>query len=113
MDAQKEQTGDAFLRQGAEQRQSALYGICLKDKIFIYGGLKLQVQLSKQMLEELIPGPVTREQFTDIFDHFRKAFIKRVMQAEMSHHLGCGVGEAEPERGHQPAQRQQFQDHNF
>ncbi len=29
-------------------------------------------QLTKQMLEELIPGPVTKEQFTDIFENFKK-----------------------------------------
>jgi hypothetical protein len=28
------------------------------------------------MLEELIPGPVTKEQFTDIFENFKKAFIE-------------------------------------
>jgi putative transposase len=33
-------------------------------------------QLTKQMLEELIPGPVTKEQFTDIFENFKKAFIE-------------------------------------
>ncbi|MBP9059027.1 MAG: hypothetical protein KBF98_01780 [Rhodoferax sp.] len=36
-------------------------------------------QLTKQMLEELIPGPVTKEQFTDIFENFKKAFIERAM----------------------------------
>ena len=84
-----------------------------KTKTAANTGKSARPQLSKQMFEELIPGLVTKEQFADIFDHVRKAFIERVMQAEMSHHLGCSVGEAEPERGHQPAQRQQFQDHNF
>ncbi len=68
-----------------------------KTKTAANTGKSALPQLSKQMIEEPIPGPVTKEQFTDIFDHFRKAFIKRVMQAEMSHHLGCGVGEAKPE----------------
>jgi putative transposase len=36
-------------------------------------------QLSQQMLEELIPGPVTKEQFEDIFQNFKKAFIERAM----------------------------------
>jgi putative transposase len=49
------------------------------------------------MLEELIPGPVTKEQFTDIFENFKKAFIERVMGAEMSHHLGYGPGQDKPE----------------
>lgn len=54
-------------------------------------------QLSQQMLEELIPGPVSKEQFTDIFENFKKAFIERAMGAEMSHHLGYGAGQARPE----------------
>ena len=51
-------------------------------------------QLTAKMLEELIPGPVTKEQFTDIFENFKKAFIERALNAEMSHHLGYGVGQA-------------------
>ena len=35
-------------------------------------------QISAKLLEELIPGPVTKEQFEDIFQNFRKAFIQRV-----------------------------------
>jgi len=54
-------------------------------------------QLSQQMLEELIPGPVTKEQFEDIFQNFKKAFIERALNAEMSHHLGYGAGQAKPE----------------
>jgi len=54
-------------------------------------------QLSQQMLEELIPGPVTKEQFEDIFQNFKKAFIERAMGAEMSHHLGYGPGQVRPE----------------
>jgi len=54
-------------------------------------------QLSQQMLEELIPGPVTIEQFEDIFQNFKKAIIERAMGAEMSHHLGYSAGQAKPE----------------
>ena len=54
-------------------------------------------QLSQQMLEELIPGPVTKEQFEDIFQNFKKAFIERALNAEMSHHLGYGAGQDKPE----------------
>jgi putative transposase len=54
-------------------------------------------QLSQQMLEQLIPGPVTKEQFEDIFQNFKKAFIERAMGAEMSQHLGYGAGQAKPE----------------
>ena len=54
-------------------------------------------QLSAQMLEELIPGPVTKQQFEDIFQNFKKAFIERALNAEMSHHLGYAAGQAKPE----------------
>ena len=54
-------------------------------------------QLSQQMLEELIPGPVTKEQFEDIFQNFKRSFIERAMGAEMSHHLGYSAGQAKPE----------------
>jgi len=54
-------------------------------------------RLSQQMLEELIPGPVSKEQFEDIFQNFKKAFIERAMGAEMSQHLGYRAGQAKPE----------------
>jgi len=56
-------------------------------------------QISAQLLEELIPGPVTKEQFEDIFQNFKKAFIERALNAEMSHHLGYANGQAKPEGG--------------
>ena len=54
-------------------------------------------QLSKQMLEELIPGPVTKEQFEVIFQNYKKAFIERALSAEVSHHLGYDAGQAKPD----------------
>lgn len=40
-------------------------------------------QLSAQMLEELIPSPMTKEQFEDIFQNFKKAFIERALGAKL------------------------------
>lgn len=60
-------------------------------------GKSAQPQISAQLLKELIPGPVTKEQFEDIFQNFKKAFIERALSAEMSHHLGYEVGQAKPE----------------
>ena len=54
-------------------------------------------QISAQLLEELIPGPVTKEQFEDIFQNFKRAFIERALNAEMSHHLGYTNGQSKPE----------------
>ena len=41
-----------------------------------------------------IPGPVTKEQFEDIFQNFKKAFIERALSAAMRHYLGYGAGQA-------------------
>ena len=54
-------------------------------------------KISAQLPEELIAGPVTREQFEDIFQNFRKAFIERALNAGMSHHLGYEAGQAKAE----------------
>jgi putative transposase len=56
-----------------------------------------QPQISAQFLKELIPSPVTKEQLEDIFQTFKKAFMERALNAEMSHHLGYEVGQAKPE----------------
>ena len=60
-------------------------------------GQPAQPQISAQLLEELIPGPVTKEQFEDIFQNFKRAFIERALNAEMSHHLGYTSGQVKPE----------------
>jgi transposase-like protein len=60
-------------------------------------GKSAQPKISAQLLKELIPGPVTKEQFEDIFQNFKKAFIERALSAEMSHHLGYEAGQAKPE----------------
>jgi transposase-like protein len=60
-------------------------------------GKSAQPQISAKLLEELIPGPVTKEEFEDIFQNFKRAFIERALNAEMSHHLGYGPGQAKPE----------------
>ena len=39
-------------------------------------GKSAQPQISAKLLEALITGPVTKEQFEDIFQNFEKAFIK-------------------------------------
>jgi transposase-like protein len=40
---------------------------------------------------------VTKEQFEDIFQNFKKAFIERALNAEMTHHLGFEAGQAKPQ----------------
>jgi putative transposase len=54
-------------------------------------------QIPAELLQKLIPGPVTPGQLEDIFQQFKKAFIQQALGAEMSHHLGYGPGQAKPE----------------
>jgi putative transposase len=54
-------------------------------------------QIPAELLEKLIPGPVTAGQLEDIFQQFKKAFIQQALGAEMSHHLGYAPGQAKPE----------------
>ncbi len=54
-------------------------------------------RLSAQMLEELIPEPITQEQCEEIFHELKKAIIERALNAEMTHHLGYAAGQAKPE----------------
>jgi len=49
-----------------------------------------------ELLEELIPGPVTPAQLEDVFQRFKKAFIERALGAELSQHLGYATGHAKP-----------------
>ena len=53
-------------------------------------------EIPQELLEKLIPGPVTPEQFEDIFLQFKKAFMERALGAEMTHHLGYAAGEVKP-----------------
>ena len=54
-------------------------------------------RIPAELLEQLIPGPVTPAQFEDIFQQFKKAFIERALNAELSQHLGYAPGQAKPE----------------
>jgi putative transposase len=49
-----------------------------------------------ELLEQLIPGPVTPAQFEDIFQRFKKAFMERALGAEMNQHLGYEAGQVKP-----------------
>ena len=54
-------------------------------------------QIPAELLEQLIPGPVTPAQLEDVFQRFKKAFIERALGAEMSQHLGYASGQAKPQ----------------
>jgi len=54
-------------------------------------------KFSAELLEQLVPGPITPAQFEDIFQQFKKAVVERALGAEMSHHLGYTPGQTKPE----------------
>ena len=56
-----------------------------------------QPQFSAELLEQLIPGPVTPAELEGIFQQFKKSVLERALGAEMSHHLGYASGQAKPE----------------
>eukprot|EP01041_Mallomonas_annulata_P037169 gene37169-60416_t len=56
-----------------------------------------QPQFSAQLLDQLVPGPMTPGQVQDIFEQFKKALFERALGAEMSHHLGYAAGQVKPE----------------
>ena len=54
-------------------------------------------QIPTELLEQLIPGPITPAQFEELFQSFKKAVMERALGAEMSHHLGYSPGQARPD----------------
>ena len=53
-------------------------------------------QFSTELLEKLVPAPITPGQFEELVLQFKKALIQRAMGAEMSHHLGYSPGQDKP-----------------
>lgn len=56
-------------------------------------------QIKREVLEELIPGPMTAEGVESIFRQIKKALLERALNAELTHHLGYAKGEAPTEAG--------------
>ncbi len=52
--------------------------------------------IPKELLDQLVTGPMTPEAVQDVMMSFKKALIERALNAEMSHHLGYEAGTAKP-----------------
>ena len=52
-----------------------------------------QPQFSTELLEQLIPGPVTPAELDGIFQQLKKSILERARGAEMCHHLGTRAGQ--------------------
>ena len=52
--------------------------------------------ISKELLDQLVTGPMSPTEAQDIASAFKKALYERILGAELSHHLGYKPGEARP-----------------
>ena len=68
-----------------------------KTKTTAAAGTAATPHFSVELLEQLIPGPVTPAELEGIFQQFKKSVLERALGAEMSHHLGYASGQAKPE----------------
>ena len=50
-----------------------------------------------ELLDSLVTGPMSATGGAELRGSFKKAVMERVLEGEMSHHLGYGPGEAKPE----------------
>lgn len=58
---------------------------------------KEQFTIKPELLEELVPGPMSAEGFDSMFRQLKKSLLDRVLNAELSHHLGYPKGESPPQ----------------
>ena len=56
----------------------------------------VEPKIPKELLDQLITGPITQGEFEMIFRALKKAVIERAMSAEMNDHLGYKHGEPKP-----------------
>jgi putative transposase len=55
------------------------------------------VAVPKELLDQLVKGPMTQGDLESMFRELKKAVIERAMSAEMNDHLGYRQGEGKPE----------------
>ena len=53
-------------------------------------------QISKELLDQFVKGPMTAEAVEGVSRAFKKALIERALGAELSHHLGYSLGQDKP-----------------
>lgn len=67
-----------------------------KEKVASGASERVEPKIPKELLDQLITGPITHSEFETIFRSLKKAIIERAMGAEMSEHLGYKQGESKP-----------------
>jgi putative transposase len=56
-----------------------------------------ELNIPKELLDQLVSGPMTQGDLETMFRSLKKAVIERAMGAEMTEHLGYGPGQAKPD----------------
>ena len=56
-----------------------------------------QFTIKPEILEELVQGPMSAEGFDSMFRQLKKSLLERVLNAELSHHLGYPKGDSPPQ----------------
>jgi len=56
-----------------------------------------ELNVPKELLDQLVTGPMSQADLESMFRQLKKAVIERAMGAEMSDHLGYAPGESKPE----------------
>jgi transposase-like protein len=56
------------------------------------------IRIDPEVLQELIPGPMSAAGVESIFQQLKKALLERALNAELSHHLGYPKGDAPAEK---------------
>jgi hypothetical protein len=56
-----------------------------------------ELDVPKELLDQLVKGPMTQGDLDTLFRSLKKAVIERAMNAEMTGHLGYAAGEDKPE----------------
>lgn len=67
-----------------------------KTKMTAAADQAAQPQITSDLLDQLVTGPMTPGQLQGLFDQFKKALMERCLGTEMSHHLGYAPGQAKP-----------------
>jgi transposase-like protein len=56
-----------------------------------------ELNIPKELLDQLVSGPMTQGDLETMFRSLKKAVIERAMGAEMTEHLGYGPGQVKPD----------------
>jgi putative transposase len=54
-------------------------------------------RIPPELLDSLVKGPMSADGVAELMGSFKKALMERVLEGELSHHLGYSPGEAKPE----------------